>query len=559
MVESKRDEVAADMAEDSFFELFVAEQLVWEHDLSWEELETGITGGGNDGGMDAIYAFGNDVLLDEGSDCQTSKTSASFELIIIQAKRSPSFTETAVDKIRDSLLRLLDLNQPLEDASTLYNSETIGWFRRFRGCYLKNANRFPTVKISIYYGSRGFDVNPKVVQKARELEVALASLFSECTCEFSFVTPSDLVALARRQRPTTLDLRFTETIATSDGAYVGLALITDYADFMSTSQGGLRTAIFESNVRDYEGSTGVNASIRKTLDEDVEDDFWWLNNGITIVASRAAQYAKTLTLEYPQIVNGLQTSREIHSYITRYKSSGNPDPQDQRSILIRVVVPPDESSRDRIIRATNSQTAIPSVALRATERIQRDIEDYFIRQGWFYERRKNRYQNEGKPIAKIITIPYLAESVSALILREPHLGGPRLGGRFLRDEKLYKSIFNDIIPLANYLKCAQICRHVELHVRKGRRRSSGGPGLRYLFHTAMAITIEITAGSQLADLDVSSLTGPAIDSWYQRIANMDADNRRQRKPKPETLESMLTDEILRQLAGANVIGTDGQG
>lgn len=546
-------EIAPDMPEDDFFELFLAEQILWDHDLSWEELQAGITGGGDDGGMDAIYIFGNNSLLGAEADYQVTKISASFELAIIQAKRGPSFTETAVDKIRTSLLRLLDLNQPLGTASTLYNAETLAVFERFRKCYVKSAGRFPSVNIQIYYGSRGFDINSKVAQKAKELETGVSSLFSECTCAFSFVTPSDLVALARRQRPATLELRFNETIATSDGAYVGLALIKDFADFLSTAQGGPRTSIFESNVRDYEGAGGINALIRRTLEENSEDDFWWLNNGITIVASRAGQYAKTLALEYPQIVNGLQTSREIFNYVARSSSSGDVPAEDHRSVLIRVVVPPDESSRDRIIRATNSQTAIPSVALRATDRIQRVIEDYFVRKGWFYERRKNRYQNEGKPISRIITIPFLAESVCAVILREPHLGGPRLGGRFLRDEKLYERVFSDDIPLASYLKCAQLTRRIELHIRKraGKaRKEVRRPRYatnRYLAHAAMAISIDMATGSQLVELDVDALTEEYIDSWLDEVANLDVELRKQRKLRSESLEKLLTEKVLTRL------------
>lgn len=469
ILKDQHAQIAPDIAEDDFFELFLAEQLLWEHDLSWEELQSGLAGGGDDGGMDAIYIFCNGRLLDADIDLSVPvKNSAAFELIIIQAKRSPSFSETAIEKLSSSLLRLLDLDKDLSEMRSLYNPDVIAWFDRFRTYYLRSASAFPSVGIRIYYGTRGFDVHPKVKKKASELEASIAALFSASTCGFNFVTPSELVALARRQRPTTLDLRLDETVATTTGGFVGLASISDYFEFICAENGDLRNAIFESNVRDYEGSGGINASIRKTLEGDSGEDFWWLNNGVTIVASRAAQYGKTLTLEYPQVVNGLQTSREIYEYVTAVRKEVGPSVKDSRTVLIRVVVPPSDESRDRIIRATNSQTAIPSVALRATDKIQRDLEDYFLRQGWYYERRKNRYQNENKPISRIITIPFLAESILAIILREPHLGGPRLGGRFLKNEGVYERIFDSSVPLISYFKAAQITRIVELRLREGR-------------------------------------------------------------------------------------------
>jgi len=82
---------------------------------------------------------------------------------------------------------------------------------------------------------------------------------------------------------------------------------------------------------------------------------------------------------------------------------------DERSILVRVIVTEDAESRDRIIRATNSQTDIPSASLRATDKIHRDIEDFFATRGLFYDRRKNFYKNQGKPVRKIVSIGFLAQ------------------------------------------------------------------------------------------------------------------------------------------------------
>ena len=131
IIQDKRAQIASDMAEDDFFELFLAEQLLWDHDLSWDELQAGLTGGADDGGMDAIYIFCNGTLLDSSTDLSISpRGSATFELIIIQAKRSPGFTETAIEKISTSLLKLLDLNENLEDIRILYNADTLACFDR---------------------------------------------------------------------------------------------------------------------------------------------------------------------------------------------------------------------------------------------------------------------------------------------------------------------------------------------------------------------------------------------------------------------------------------------
>ena len=57
--------------------------------------------------------------------------------------------------------------------------------------------------------------------------------------------------------------------------------------------------------------------------------------------------------------------------------------EEKRNILIRVIVPETEETRDKIIRATNSQTAIPKSSLRATDSIHRQIEDYLKPRGLY--------------------------------------------------------------------------------------------------------------------------------------------------------------------------------
>ena len=63
-----------------FFELFTAEQILKDFDLSYEEIESGIIGGGNDGGVDSMYVLVNGELFQEESDFSQlkSQTKADF-------------------------------------------------------------------------------------------------------------------------------------------------------------------------------------------------------------------------------------------------------------------------------------------------------------------------------------------------------------------------------------------------------------------------------------------------------------------------------------------------
>src|SRR5690348_6626554 len=120
-----RAESAADLREDEFFEVFLAQQVMWDKDLSWDELMAGVMGGGGDGGIDCFYVLCNGTLLSAENAAITLRGAVKFELYILQAKRSPSFSETAIDKLRATLSEIFDLAKDPDDFSVSYNDELI--------------------------------------------------------------------------------------------------------------------------------------------------------------------------------------------------------------------------------------------------------------------------------------------------------------------------------------------------------------------------------------------------------------------------------------------------
>jgi hypothetical protein len=523
LLEQTKDEVAPELSSQEYFHLYVVEQLLKDRDPSRAELEAGIVDGGGDGGVDALYTFVNGILVTTRHDAVASSTDTTIELVIVQSKYSGSFSESGIDRLIASMGDLLDLTVSLDELRTVYNADLLDAINVFRYVYIGATTKFPSLKLSFYYATRGVRIDPKVERKAKKLEELIKSLFSSAIFSFTFLGAGDILALARRQQPAALELRLAENpISTRGAGFIALIRLSDYFDFIRDPNGQLRRVLFESNVRDYEGETSINLAIRETLlsYHDVNsDDFWWLNNGITVVASRATLASKSLTLENPQVVNGLQTSFEIFTYFDKKK---NPATGDDRTVLVRIVVPTNEASRDRIIRATNSQTPIPGVALRATDKIQRDIEEYFRSQGYYYERRKNEYRNLSRPLSRIFTIPYLAEAVLAAILYEPHFGSPRLGGRFLREDALYRRIFDSSYPLAAYLQSALLVRRVqESRQAMGRRRRKGKP---LVLLTASVLSAMKTGGTNvsptlLGQQDFSMLPSEEVEAAMTAAAD----------------------------------------
>lgn len=84
LLSQRQAELAPDMTEAEFFQIFAAEQALKDHDLSYEELEGGIVDGGGDGGIDAVYLFVDSMLYREEIDPTDVRRNVPIELVFIQ-------------------------------------------------------------------------------------------------------------------------------------------------------------------------------------------------------------------------------------------------------------------------------------------------------------------------------------------------------------------------------------------------------------------------------------------------------------------------------------------
>jgi len=127
---------------------------------------------------------------------------------------------------------------------------------------------------------------------------------------------------------------------------------------------------------------------------------------------------------------------------------------------VKVVITEDEELRNRVVRASNLQTAIPPSSFRAADLRQRDIEDFLLSRGWFYDRRKNHHRNMGKPPSRIIGINYLAQAVSAMALQEPDASRGQVS-MLVKDDRTYRRIFADAHPAELFHFCASTMKAVD--------------------------------------------------------------------------------------------------
>lgn len=454
--------------ESDYFEFLASSQALRDYDLSDEEVESGLTGNGGDGGCDGVYLFYNDILVsDEFIENLTSiPREASIQLCIIQAKNELSFGEDAIMKWKTTSDNLLRFNNQLDAYRTRYTEKVISFFQNFKDLRIKLLTSKVRLSFKYIYVAVATEPHPNVQAQANELSAQVYQLFPGTTTKVSvdFIDASHLMELINTQATQNFNLQLVESpiAAGNRKDFVALVNLAHYYSFITDENGALRKYIFESNVRDYQGHNNVNNDIHNTLSEDTTEDFWWLNNGVTILASDISQsIPKQLLITNPEIVNGLQTSNEIYLF---FKEHPEKLKEESRNILLRIIVPEDDDSRDRIILATNSQTAIPPVALRSTDPIHRQIEMYFKGRGLFYDRRKNYYKNQGKKSSEIVSIAFLGQCLMSLFLGKPNYARAR-PSTLLSNEDYYKKLYVENTDLELYFKSASLGKKVEQFIK----------------------------------------------------------------------------------------------
>lgn len=448
------------------FERFVLEQVLKNFDLSKEEIDFGWTDGSHDGGIDGFYVLVNGRLLTDPTDFAWPRAGADIQVFLLTCKHHATFQQAPLDALLASVQELFDLSLSNAQLSGKYSTDIKRCREMFVAAFHQLSLYRPTLSFNLYYASRGDTVllGESIGARASQLKTLFHQYFSAATVEFTPLGASELVELHREVKTFALDLPVQECLTAGQEGYVVLARLLDYCRFVQDEKGSLRRYLFDSNVRAFLGTNLVNADISETLAQETGPNFWWLNNGVTILATSASLVGKTLKLSDIQIVNGLQTTESIHRHFAKSLSLADED----RALLVKVIVSQDETVRDQVIRATNNQSAVEPAALHATDRIQRNIEEILLRNEWFYERRTNFYKNEGRPDGRIISPIVLATGAVALLLKNP-LRSSKLRQKNIRSPEAYSCAYSEHFPLNAWPVVATLIRAAENAITRAHR------------------------------------------------------------------------------------------
>lgn len=503
-----------------YFEFFSASQILKNQGLSDDEVDNGIVGKGLDGGCDSIYLFLNNLLItpDVVEHISAPKYSI-LEMIIIQSKKTTSFGEDAVMKWKTISGNLLDLSKTTTDFTARYNADILEAFTTFRDTYTRLITSRVKLKFRFYYATLASELHPNVIQQSEELKDTIKGLFPNAVVEVTFVDSDTLFEMYNAVIENRVNLKFADIpISPNQKNYVALVDLKSYFNFIVNDEGDVRKSFFDSNVRDYQGKNNVNSSISETLHRADDNDFWWLNNGVTVLASEATLVNnRELQIVNPEIVNGLQTSMEIYNYFSENREALE---SEKRSILLRIIVPDNEESRDQIIFATNNQTNIPKATLRVTDPIHLQIEMYFKSRGLFYDRRKNYYKNQGHKPAEIVGVSFLAQCLITIFLKKPDYARAR-PSTLLNDEKTYNELYEKNNDLEVFYRVALLGKKIQKNVRSGSDYSSAEKSdiLYYVLYAVIADVLgkrNITP-ADIKNLDMDSVTDTLIEDIRNRV------------------------------------------
>ena len=439
------------------FLLFSTYQICKKHNLDENMLIDCVVEGGGDGGLDSIVALVDKKYiysLDEFNEyAEQINENSRIDLYFIQAKETNGIKETAFMKIKDVFEKLLVSNSITKELRIQYNQVLIEKFELINEIIIKSSPKTNNIYINVAYAYTGnldkdsISIGTKNQINSIKKLVSDTTYINEANISVDIFDSNKLINIANKSIQKDYIIKY-KTIfkmnyrSDSENGFVMNMSIKDYYNLI-TQDNEIIDVLFEGNIRDFEGQTvEVNKNIKNTLEEVYDADFWWLNNGITmIVDSYTPLPNDSAKVVNPIIVNGLQTSYTIFNY---FKENIDKLENEDRNILLKIVNTDSINISDMIISSTNRQNAVKPAQLKATDPIQKDIEQLLLKNGIYYERRKNYYKNRGIDKHKIVTLENLAQYLESIYYGNCS-GARNNPTTLLKSEKLYNKLFNNSI------------------------------------------------------------------------------------------------------------------
>lgn len=235
---------------------------------------------------------------------------------------------------------------------------------------------------------------------------------------------------------------------------IGEVMLKELADFVDKG----KDYLYISNIRNYLGKNAINKEISKTYKESPKD-FWYYNNGITIVCDDFEEIplnssACQLKITTPQIVNGCQTSSTIHR---EWKQSSLEERNNQEgTILVKVIIDKKGKKKPKITRYTNSQTAVTGKDFFSLQNFHKQLKKDFKELGFIYEIQRKEISASNKKKTKYSYLfkedfdnKILAKEMTQAYTAGIHFlpGKAKSPSNIVPGGKYYEKIFSEDAPI----------------------------------------------------------------------------------------------------------------
>ncbi len=471
--------------------------------LNTDEIEDAITDGSYDGGIDAIYI--NDK-----------------EVHIFSFKYTDNFENTKKNFPENDLNNLIVTIESIFEQSVDKDLVNSALWEKI--CEIWELLKSSTLKFKYYICSNKL----KPVETARKkFEGALNKYHF---VEFYYIEQEDFAAklLESKYKKVDGNIRFIDKqyFERSDGPLKGIVATVAASDLIKLVQdlddaSKINESAFNDNVRIYfKQKNKINEGIYNTALSELNYEFWYLNNGITIVCGECSYQPNSRTpwveLKNFQIVNGGQTTHALFEAYTADKNK-----IDDVSVLVRICQTRDTSISEKISETTNKQTPVLSRDLHSNDSIQKKLEDEFKTLGFFYERKKNQYADE--PRSERLDSELLGQLSLAYDLDMP---ADAKNNKALVFGKNYDDIFNDSTTALALLKVYQIYKPIEEKKKeiKKKQRNRLQVDDRYVFIIwgtfHILNSVKVVAEEENISLDTDANRNKAIEKAVEYIADI---------------------------------------
>lgn len=416
--------------------------LEYQLSLSPEEITDSITDGPDDRGVDAVF-------IDDRSGSNTIHL-FQFKHVNTFNKASNNFPSNEIDKILSFCNDLLNQDQNMRQTCNP------SLWKKIREIW--SALEKPNPSFCIHFCS---NTKPMVNTHKERINSSLEE-FDVFTVLHHSIDSIVGMFLEKRQSKidSTLKVIDKNYFDRTDGnirGFIGTFEAKEIVKLISDpiNPGNIRYDIFNNNVRIYlTQKNNVNRKILATALSDKNSEFWYLNNGITMTCDSFSYMPgarnPNIELKNIQIVNGGQTSNALFE---AYKQ----DPGRLADVLVlgRIYETRNRDITSEIAEATNSQTPINTRDLRSNDELQKKLEESFLDQGLFYERKKHQHQQQQNN--KRIDALSAGQALLAYSLGYPEVAKANRARVF---GDLYETVFNNHLTTERLLVAFNLYKQI---------------------------------------------------------------------------------------------------